>query len=298
MSNTLGGVNLDKLAQQSLDVLLPKLVMLSLVTTDFSDEVSDSGATISTRIPTGLTGTTNLETLGWAGSAEAVTTTERKVALGNLEGFVIGFKDTEWSKSSINLRELFVRPGVALVAKRMQDKLFALFTSSNYANKKVVTAANFDSDKVADIAGAATDLNWPDADRVLLLKTGYFTALTKDPAVKAAYAYGTSAVVQNRQIPALSGFSPVVEAPSLPSNSEDLSGVALNRQAACIAARVPAVPADFPGEISVVQDPDSGFSLQMRKWYSADLGKYFLGMGFLGGACVGNANAAIRIVAK
>lgn len=296
MSNTLGGINLAQIAQQSLDVLLPKLVPLSVVTTDFSSDVASAGASVATRIPTALTGVSNIETLGWAGSAEAVTTTAKTVTLGDLEGFVIGFTDTEWSKSSINLHDLFIRPGVSLVAKKMQDKLFALFKNANYANKVTVTAAAFDSDDVADIAEDATLLNWPDMDRAMVLAPSYFTALTKDASIKAAYAYGTSAVIQNRQIPAVAGFAPIVEAPALPTNDENLYGIALNKQSACIAARVPAVPSNFPGEVMNVTDPDSGFTMQMRKWYSADNGKYYLGMGFLGGAAVGNGSAAIRIV--
>lgn len=296
MGNTLGGVNLAQIAQQTLDVLVPQLVPLSLVTTDFSDEVASSGATVSTRLPTQLTGNTNLETSGYADSAEAVTTTVKTVTLGAVSGFVIGFLDSEVSKARINLMDVFIKPGINCVAKQFQDTLWALFTNSNYSNKVTVTAAAFDSDDVADIAQTASGLYWPTMDRSLVLAPSYFTALTKDESVKAAYAYGSADAIRSRKIPALAGFSPIMEYAALPTNSENLYGVALTKSAAVIAARVPAVPANFPGEIQNVTDPDSGLTLQLRKWYSADDGKMYMSMAFMAGASVGNGSAAIRIV--
>ena len=75
-----------------------------------------------------------------------------------------------------------------------------------------------------------------------------------------------------------------------------LDGFAGGKEGLIIAARVPATPANFPGEIDTVSDPDSGLSIQIRKWYSADLGKYFLAMVIMCGAAVGNAAQLCRIV--
>jgi len=296
MSNTLQNVNLAQLAQQSLDVLVPHLVPLNVVTTDLSADVATSGATVGTRIATQMTGVANIESLGYAGSAEAVTLTAKTVTLGALSGLVIGFTDTEWSKSSINLMDVFVKPGINLIAKGMQDTLWALFTSSNYTNSETITAAAFNADKVALLAEKCTDLNWPAMDRAMVLKPSYFTRLTLDKAIQAQYAYGGSEVIRYRQIPAVSGFAPVMEYSGLPDNSQNLVGVVLNKQAAIVASRVPATPDSFNGEITNVSDPDSGFTMQLRKWYSPDAGKYFMSIGALWGASVGNGAAAVRIV--
>jgi hypothetical protein len=296
MGNSLGNVNLAQLAQKSLDALVPTLVPLQVVTTDFSDEVASSGATVGTRLPTQPTIVANLETLGYAGSAAAQTATAKTVTLGNLSGIVIGFTDTEWSKSSVNLYDIFVQPGVNTVAKGMQDTLWALFTNSNYSSKITSSAAAFNYAKVADLAEDCTDANMPAEGRALVLAPSYFTALSKDDGVKAAYAFGSNEVIRYRKIPSLAGFMPVIEYSALPANSENLKGIALNKQAAVVAARVPAVPANFPGEVQNVTDPDSGFTMQLRKWYSADDGKYYLSMAALWGASVGNGSAAIRVV--
>lgn len=296
MGNTLGNVNLAQLAQKSLDALVPTLVPLQIVTTDLSDEVASSGATVGTRLPTQPTIVANLETLGYAGSVADQTATAKTVTLGALSGLVIGFTDTEWSKSSINLFDIFIQPGVNTVAKGMQDTLWALFTNSNYSAKITCSAAAFNYSKVADLAEDCTDANMPAEGRALVLAPSYFTALSKDDGVKAAYAFGSNDVIRYRKIPSLAGFMPVIEYSGLPSNSENLKGIALNKQAAVIASRVPAVPANFPGEVQNVTDPDSGFTMQLRKWYSADEGKYFLSMAALWGGAVGNGDAAIRIV--
>ncbi len=130
----------------------------------------------------------------------------------------------------------------------------------------------------------------------MVLKPSYFTRLTLDKAIQAQYAYGGSEVIRYRQIPAVSGFAPVMEYSGLPDNSQNLVGVVLNKQAAIVASRVPATPDSFNGEITNVSDPDSGFTMQLRKWYSPDAGKYFMSIGALWGASVGNGAAAVRIV--
>ena len=63
-----------------------------------------------------------------------------------------------------------------------------------------------------------------------------------------------------------------------------------------MAARLPAIPPNFPGEVETVTDPESGFSLQLRRWYSADDGVYYMSMASIYGAAVGNAGNLKRIV--
>jgi hypothetical protein len=292
--NVLGGYSLAQIAQMSLDTLLPKLPMLSMFSTDFSPEVAASGSSVSTRVATALS-SASLAT-GYATNVQNSTLTAKTITLGDVTGLVVGFTDGEVSKSSINLMDVFIRPGINAVANDMLDDLFALFTNSNYSGKATVgDAAAFDSDKVADIAEDLTDANVPADGRFLIVKPSYFTALTKDEAVKAAYSYGGSEVIRQRRINGLAGLN-VVEYTDIPNNSENLVGIAGAKQGAIIAARQPAIPQNFTGDIETVTDPDSGFTLQLRQWYSADDGVYYMSMASIWGVAVGNAPNIVRLV--
>ena len=101
MANTLGGVNMDVIAQQSLDVLQDVLPQLRVFTTDFSSDIAVAGATVTTRVPTQQS-SGDLST-GYATNAQNVTTTAKQITVGAVTGNVIQFTDEEVSKSSICL---------------------------------------------------------------------------------------------------------------------------------------------------------------------------------------------------
>lgn len=294
MSNGLNGVNIAQIAQKSLDTLVAKLPLMSLFSTDFSADVGVSGESVTTRIPTGTT--IGSLSAGYADSEQDANTTAVTMTLGDVTGFVIGFNDGEWSKSSINLDELFVKQGVNAVASKVINSTLALATSANFGTASFTGVASaFNADSVADIAGVLSNANVPADDRYMILNPSYFTSLTKDDTIKYSINLGNE-TVKTRQIPMLAGFAPVAEYSGIPANSENLVGIAGGKSALCIATRVPATPAQFNGEVQNVTDPESGLTIQVRHWYSQDKGKHYLSMGILYGVQKGNADALKRIV--
>ena len=296
MSNTLGGVNLAQIAHRSLDTLIPQLPAIRIFATDFSDEVAVSGGSVITRVATAPS--VGALTTGYAANAQSVTTTAKTVTLGAVTGLVIGFTDEEWAKSNIRLDDLFIKPGINAIANDMIDTALALITASAFSTAAFTGAASaFDEDDVADLAKALTDANVPKQNRSLVLSPAYFHHLLKQDAVKMAYAYGGAEAIRMGEIPNLHGFK-VIEYTDVPANGEHLVGFACAPQGICVAARVPATPADFKGEIENVTDPESGFTLQLRRWYSEDYGQHFLSMGALYGAAVGVAGNLKRLVSE
>ena len=294
MSNTLGGVNLAAIAQRSLDTLVPKLPALKVFTTDFSDEVAQKGASVTTRVASAPT--VGALTTGYAANEQESTTTAKTVTLGAVRGLVVGFTDEEWSKSSVRLDDIFIRPGVNAICGDMIATAMGLIKVAAFGAAGFVGAASaFDEDDVADLSKALTDANVPKDDRSLVLNTAFFNALLKQDAVKLAYAYGGSEAIRQGTIPNLHGFK-VLEYTGVPNNSENLTGFACAPQGIIVAARVPATPDNFPGEIENAVDPETGFTLQLRKWYSADAGKHFLSIASIYGAAVGVAGNLTRIV--
>ncbi len=294
MPNTLGGVNMDVLAQQSLDVLQDVLPSLRVFTTDFSDEIAVSGATVTTRVATQQS-SGDLSS-GYAANAQTVTTTAKQITIGDVTGNVIEFTDAEVSKSSINLMDLFVVPGINAVANDMMDDALALVTAANFGAAAFTGAAgDFSADNVADLAQVLSTAKVPRNGRFLMIKPTYYTALAKDNAIQAAYAFGGAEAIRDNLVPRVHGLE-VVEYTDIPANSENLVGLCGAKQGIIIAARAPAIPDNFSGEIRNVTDPESGLTLQLRKWYSNDDGKYRMSIAGMWGVAVGVSSNIKRLV--
>jgi hypothetical protein len=297
MANTLGGVNLTAIAQQSLDALIDQLAPLAAFTTDFSSEIAVEGSAVSTRVPTQTT-SGDLST-GYSTNRQDVTTTVKTITLGDVRGSVIGFTDGEWSKSSINLQDIFVAPGVNAIADDMFDDVCALVTSTNFGSGTndllTVAEASFDADAVAQVAQKLSAKKVPRAGRFLMLKPSTFRYLVTDNAIQASYAYGGSEAIRENRASRIHGMD-IYEVTDLGPQSENLIAFAGGKQGLLIAARTPAAPANFPGDLVNVTDPGTGFTLQLRRWYSADDGRHYLSMGAIWGVAVGVGGASGNIV--
>lgn len=294
MANTLGGVNMDVLAQQSLDVLIDLLPQLSVFSTDFSDEIAVAGATVSTRVATQPT-SGDLST-GYATNAQNVTTTAKQITVGAVTGNVIQFTDEEVSKSSVNLQDIFIAPAMNAVVNDMIDDALALVTNANFGAAAFTGAAgDFGADKVADLAQVLSTAKVPRNGRFLMVSPTYFAALAKDNAIQAAYAFGGAEAIRDGRVPRVHGFD-IVEYTDIPANAENLVGLCGAKQGIIIAARAPAVPANFAGEIRNITDPDTGLTLQLRRWYSTDDGVHRMSIAGMWGVAVGVSGNIKRLV--
>jgi len=298
MANSLAGVAVATIAQQTLDVLVPRLTQMQVFSTDLGGEVEKGTTTISTRVATATTAGT-IGT-GYAAARQDVTTGARTITLGDVYGGVIGFLDSEWNGSKINLFDIFLQPTVNAICDGIMTAALNLATASAIGNVEgtskltVATAAALDSSAMADLAQMVTDRKVPTAPRFCMLKPTYYAGLSKDSAVAAAYASGSTSVIRDHIIPNVHGFG-MYEYVNMPSNSESLVGLCGGKQGIIIGSRVPQVE-EFPGMIENIVDKESGCTLQLRKWYSADLGRHFLSLGLQYGVAIGNASNLVRIV--
>jgi hypothetical protein len=298
MANTLGGVAVASIAQRTLDVLIPRLQQFSNFTTDFGGEVEQGTTTISTRLPTATTAGT-IGT-GYVAARQDVTTTVKTLTLSDVYGNVIGFLDNEWNGSKINLIDAFIVPNVNAICDGIMTAALNLVTASAVGNtedtskKTIATAAALDYQAAADLATIVTNRNVPSAPRFLMLKPTYYAGLAKDSAIAQAFSIGGTDVIQRNVLPNVAGFS-VSQYVNFPANSENLVGVCGGKQGIMVASRVPQV-VDFPGMIQNITDPETGFTLQMRKWYSADEGRHFLSLGCQYAVSIGNGAQLVRIV--
>lgn len=291
MANTIGGINLAQIAQETLRTLQVKLPMLLNFTHDFSSEVKAKGESVTTRVATAMSN----QDLTSGFTAGDVTSTAKTIPLSSYKGRVVGFTDMEVAKGTYEmLRRTFIVPAAFAVVKGFMDDLLALVTAANFSQSALITAENFDADDLADIAATLTDAGVPEDARFALIKSAYFASLGKDNSLQSATNYGSNTVIRDNLIPRVHGFD-IHEYASIPANAEALEGILGNAQGLLIAARVPALPANFPGSVETVTDPETGLTLQFREWYATELGIQKLSVGVIYGVAVGVAGNIVRL---
>ena len=283
MANTLGGINLAQIAQQTLETLSAEMPIVSAFTTDFSSDVADVGESVSTRVATAVSA--GDATSGY--SATDVTSTAKTITLNKHKHFTAAFTDLEIAKGGMDMLErTFVRPAVHAVVNQMMDDLLALALTATYSNEVPVVAGSFGADGVAALAGGLTTLNVPKADRALVIKPAYYANLAQDNAIQASYAYGGPGSIQDNAVPKVHGFN-VYEYSDVPANSENLEGFACGPEALIIAGRQPALPENWAGAVESVQEPGTGVTLQLRNWYEGKDGAQYITATLIYGVATG-----------
>lgn len=272
MSNTLGGINLAQIAQQSLDALLVEGIPLNAFSTSFSADIADVGESVTTRVASAVTASDASSGYTSAG----VTSTAKTITLNKHKHFTMAFSDLEIAKGGMSMLErTFVRPAVHAVVNAMMDDVLALVTAANFSNAKTVAATAFGADDVADLAGYLTTLSVPRSGRALIVGPSYFANLAQDNAIQASYAYGAPSAIRDNAVPRVHGFD-VYEYGDIPGNSENLTGIAAGTEALLIAARQPALPQNWGGAVESATDPETGLTIQLRNWYEGKDGKQYI----------------------
>ena len=295
MANTLNGINLAAIADAAIDYLGSEHFPVNVFSTNFSNDVATRGESVTTRVVSSLTAQD--VSSGYSGAAQDVTSTAITTTLSNFKGHVANFTDLEITKAGDGkwLMDHFYEPTKEATMKALLDDLLALITDANFTNKTTVSAALFDADIVADIAGALTSRKVMQRDRALLLDPTYYTSLSKDASIHDLSAYGNTDAIKDGRLTRVRGFA-VHQYESIPGNSENLEGFAVGKSGLVVAVR----PVFRPevGHVAVENrvEPNTGLPFQFRMWYDPNAGKTYMSAGFLYGVSVGDAPALQRIV--
>jgi len=292
MANTLGGINIAQIAEQSLDYLSTQFHPLRAFARDFSTDISGAGESVTTRVPASMTAVD----LSSGYTAQDVSSSAVTCTLNKFKGHSAAYTDMEVSKAGNFdwLSSVFLAPALEVTLDAVMDDLLALVLNANYSANEVITAANFDVDEVADLASDLTIAKCPKSERALILPPSYYASIQKDAIVQDASSYGTPAGVQENAAQRVHGFN-LYEYTGIPANGENLAAIALHPSALVLAARQPAAPSDGSVQVADIQDPTTGLPIQLRTWYDNTAGKHYLSMGVLYGVAVGNAASLKRI---
>jgi hypothetical protein len=294
MANTLGTTNANVIAQRALEILVDDYSFIRAGVADFSDEAAKFGASIFTHRVSALTAQDYSQSNGYV--ATAATQTDVQITLNKFKHVSYDVDDQERTTSNINLIERFAASAAHALGLQMVGDLLALVTTSSFTNALTVNASAF---AYASAVSANITLNSnkvPVNDRYAVLGPSFFGALLKDSSVVANPQISGDAV-RNAGLGAVAGFN-INQYSAIPTNSATLGGFFAQREALLIAARVPEVPTNvtIPGDISVVTEPRTGLSVQVREAYSVQTGKLQRTYALIYGVKAGETNSLVRIV--
>jgi hypothetical protein len=294
-TNALGGVNLTVIAQECLPVLQARLAPFALFTTDFSSEVAAKGSAVATRIPASMTAADYSRSTGYV--ASDATCSIVTVTLDKHKQITVGFDDSEVGNASLaTLQRTFVQPLMNGICNAIQNDTLALITtafpayySASYGSFGFtgVTAGA----KVLDISGSNTP-------RAMLLGVNTYYDVLDD--IKGVYSTGADALRQGKvgelaNVSIAPVFTPKFNGLSS-TQAAGLAGFIGGQDALCIAARLPNVPIPTGGMVENITDPNSGFTVQLRQWYSWDDGMWKMSAIAIYGVSRGNTSSGARII--
>jgi len=295
MANTIAGVNLAKVANDTLPALTDLFAPLSALTTDFSTDIASSGESITTRIPTNVTA--GNMTTGYKTNSSDVAMVSKTVTLDQFKGFTYGFSDLERSKSEIDLNRLFIEPALEAVGEAVFGYVWDLVVNANFSSTEVITAANFDRDNLADFNALLTIAKAGKGGRSVLMNPTYYASLVK--TLNSAEFPGMGPDKTNANVPRVAGFD-CFETTLADVNGEALAAFAFQKSALLMAARTVVadeMTAKAGVDVETVVIPGLGLPVQFRKFYDND-GILYFNCNVLFGASVGVGTAGHRITAS
>ena len=276
--NTLGTTNGLIVAQRTLDTLLAQFPALSLITTDFSNEVQRFGQQVVTRVVSPTTASDYDPANGYVSTPRAVV--DVNVTLNKHKHHTYDVNDQERSSTNRDLIQEWADTAAHALGTAMMNDLTSLVTPANFnlaAQTSVITAANFNRSAVVALRTALNKRFVPDVGRFLVLNSDYAGSLADDTTIVANLYNRDANTITSGQLPPIHGFE-IAEYSALPDNGVNLAGFGGNKEALVIATRLPDKPsADVPlgGTIDIVTEPNTGLSVQLRQWYNFQLGKEY-----------------------
>ena len=293
MANTLGTTNANVIAQRALEILVADYSFLRNSVADFSSEAAKYNASIYTHRISATTAQDYSQANGYV--ASATTQSDVAITLNKFKHVTYSVDDQERTSSNINLIERFAGAAAHALGLQMVGDLLALVTSSSFTSALTQSSATFSYASVVSAGITLNNANVPQHDRYAVLAPSFYGRLLNDSTI-VANAQISGEQARTAGIGSVAGFN-INMYSAVPSNSITLGGFFAQREALLIAARVPEIPTGvpIPGDISVVTEPRTGLSVQVREAYSVQTGQLSRTYCLIYGCKAGETNSLVRI---
>jgi hypothetical protein len=293
MANSLGTTNANVIAQRALEILVADYSFLRNSVADFSSEAAKYNASIYTHRISATTAQDYSQANGYV--ASATTQSDVAITLNKFKHVTYSVDDQERTSSNINLIERFAGAAAHALGLQMVGDLLALVTSSSFTSALTQSSATFSYASVVSAGITLNNANVPQHDRYAVLAPSFYGRLLNDSTI-VANAQISGEQARTAGIGSVAGFN-INMYSAVPSNSITLGGFFAQREALLIAARVPEIPTGvpIPGDISVVTEPRTGLSVQVREAYSVQTGQLSRTYCLIYGCKAGETNSLVRI---
>jgi len=293
MANTIGTTNANVIAQRALEILVADYSFLRNSVTDFSSEAAKYNASIYTHRISATTAQDYSQANGYV--ATATTQTDVQITLNKFKHVSYSVDDQERTSSNINLIERFAGAAAHALGLQMVGDLLTLVTSTSFTSALTQSSATFSYASVVSAGITLNNANVPQHDRYAVLAPSFYGRLLNDSTI-VANAQISGEQARTAGIGSVAGFN-INMYSAVPSNSITLGGFFAQREALLIAARVPEVPTGvpIPGDISVVTEPRTGLSVQVRENYDVAKGLLQRTYALIYGVKAGETNSLVRI---
>lgn len=296
-ANALGTLTTELLTQRSLSLLKLSYPWLFSISTNFSAEGADYGQTVKTRLKTALVANDYVPNVGYG--ANNVVLTDVPVTINQHKGVPVSFNANELGSTK---RDLFAEQSEGMhyaLGTAFVDYVLALITAGNFANHTDSKLSLFGRPVMRKAAKAMGLRNVPDMGRIALLNPDFFEAAGNDATLLQLAAFRNPEIITEYQLPKLAGFQPF-EAKSLPVAAA-LAGFFCTPEALAFATRVPsdytqALPGASNGSVSVVQNTDTGISVQLVQYVNHDAATATARLAVMFGAAKGNPACGERLL--
>lgn len=271
MSNNFGTLNSALILQEALPLVFTTRPILSSFSMGFNDKNGVS-ALFNQQVITRTLGIPTVNNFG-TGAADQ-TDTDIPVTLDQFKEIHLAFTPQEYSSTNRDLIRERAQPIAVAIANYIVDAVAALFTTANFplAAQKTVKGAGWDYTHLTFIRGLMAKAGTPDFKRFYIANTDVWTSLLNDPLIVAFFNNQQNAeAIRTGQLPQVAGLG-LAEYPALPANGANLVAFAGTPDSVVYASRVPKDPqevlpgAQFPGNIGVITEPKSQFSIMVNEW--------------------------------
>ena len=286
-ANLLGIDNTNVYAELALKRLQAEAPLFDAFTTDFSNE--GDGANIVVPIFTSTYTLNNTDTNGI--TAQSSTSSIATVTYGTRD-ITLDFSETKWANMSARtIGESLIPDMTVACANLVAKDVFSGLTYAAIGSGSVIASAAFSSSAAYDQSTALSTAKCPASGRSMVLTPAYYGSLVKSAG--NSFTSVAERSTNSYRIGYGFGFQNIIEWADLPTNSENLVGVALHKSGVAFAMRKPTAPTGIGAVVGEAADPTSKFAVQVRNWWNQ--GKFYLGIFMSYGYTIGNAGAVKAI---
>jgi hypothetical protein len=287
--NNIGLLTPTLIAQSGLALLAAKYPVIGSIATDFSSQQIPYGASIVTKIPTVGALQSYSSVSGYAPSA--INSTDVTVSMNNHVYSALSLNDQELTEISPLLFSQYANSFAVAIGEGVMSSISNLFITGNYTYTP--TAQALTGVSRTTIIQAETQLNArnvPKDGRFAVLNSYAYGQLLQDPSLVSTFFVPGGPGVAGQTLPQINGIT-ITEYSALPSTNY-LQGVVGSRDSLAFVSRVPMDPSvlsvPLVGNITVVTDPVSKLSVQVRDWYDFGLGQHKVAYTLMYGVTVAN----------